>query len=489
MLSHRAVASVLLAGWVASGCMVHSVDHNPKAPIDVPDQYAAGKGKPSPDPGRWWKGFGDPDLDRLVEAALEGNLELKQAWARLEQANAVAAGSTGGLTPTVGAQSSYSRSQSAPRIFSIGGQEQEIPGVTSDNYSASLPVSYELDVWGRVRSGMFAAHQDVDAFRADVETAATTIAATVAERWFDVVQNRALGQLLRRQLKINETYLELVEARFAQADASLAEIYQQQQQLQAIDAQLQLVDAQVHTADQQLAVLVGRPPAAVVGTQRETLPEPPPIPAVGIPGELLQRRPDLRAARHRVVSADYRLGEAIAARFPTFTLSGSVGFNSPDPATFFDSFVWSFMGSLSASIWDGGRLAAEVDRNEAVLKERLYAYGQTLLTAMLEVESALVIERAQGRNIDVLRRQVTTAERTLDSARRRYGQGLGDFLPVLTALRSLEQAEQSLLTAQRQALSNRVQLYRALGSRWTRELEPPEDDPTERSDGEGEEDA
>jgi NodT family efflux transporter outer membrane factor (OMF) lipoprotein len=269
----------------------------------------------------------------------------------------------------------------------------------------------------------------------------------------------------------------------------LAEIYLQQQQIQSLDAQLELLVAQGQTADLQLAVLIGKPPGAVVGTKRDELPNLPAVPAVGVPAQLLQRRPDLRAARHRAVAADYRLGEAIAARFPTFALSGSLGFSAPDVASFFESFVWNFMGSMSASIWDGGRRAAEVNRNEAVVKERLYAYGQTLLTALLEVESSLTLEHSQGRNIDVLRRQVDTATRALQAARRRYRSGLGDFLPVLTALQSLRRAEQNLLTANRQLLSHRVQLYRALGSRWTEQLEPPEDDPTESDDDQEEEDA
>jgi len=478
---------LLLAGWLVTGCLVHSVDQNPKAPIDVPDGFGEqGKAK-SADPGRWWKGFGDPDLDRLIELALEGNLQLKQAWARLEQADALASMASAGLWPTVDAQASYSRSHSAPRVMSFGGREQEISGVTSDSFSASLPMSYELDLWGRVRSGMFAADEDVMAMRADVETAATTIAANVAERWFDVIQTRAARKLLDRQRKINDTYLELVEMRFDQADASLAEIYLQQQQVQSLDAQLELLVAQGQTADLQLAVLIGKPPGSVVGTQREDLPNLPRVPAVGVPAQLLQRRPDLRAARHRAVAADYRLGEAIAARFPTFALSGSLGFSAPDVASFFESFVWNFMGSMSASIWDGGRRAAEVNRNEAVVKERIYAYGQTLLTALLEVESSLTLERSQGRNIDVLRRQADTAQRALDAARRRYRSGLGNFLPVLTALRSLRLAEQNLLTANRQLLSHRVQLYRALGSRWTEQLEPPDDDPTESDDEDDEE--
>ncbi len=150
-------------------------------------------------------------------------------------------------------------------------------------------------------------------------------------------------------------------------------------------------------------------------------------------------------------------------------------------AKFFESFVWSIMGSVTGVIWDGGRIGAEIDRSEAVLDERLAAYGQALLTALVEVESSLALERLQGDRIRILELQVATAKRTLQSARRRFGAGIGSYIAVLTALRSLQAAEQTWLTSKRRLLSQRVQLYRALGSRWTAELEPPGDDEEDAS--------
>jgi len=182
----------------------------------------------------------------------------------------------------------------------------------------------------------------------------------------------------------------------------------------------------------------------------------------------------LRAAQRRVVAADYRIAQAIAARFPTMSLTGSVGFSATDLTKLFEGFVWNFLGSISASVWDGGALSAQVDRSKAVLDERVYAYGDALLTALLEVESTLARERQQRKHIEALRRQVGTAESTVEAARNRFVQGDATFLPTLTALTSLATAEQNLLGAQRQLLSLRVQLYRALGSRWTNELKAPD---------------
>ena len=189
-----------------------------------------------------------------------------------------------------------------------------------------------------------------------------------------------------------------------------------------------------------------------------------------------------------MVAADYRVGQAIAARFPTFGLSGSLGLSATTLSSFFESVVWSFVGSISASVWDGGRRGAEVKRSKAVVDERLAAYGDALLTALFEVESSLVQEKQQRKHILILEQLVYTARRTFAAARLRFEAGTsGSYLPTLMALRSLQQAEQSLLAARRQLLSNRVQLYRALGSRWTTELERPKDKETDDKSEEGKE--
>ncbi len=483
-MSHRLsvvlrVTALALCCGLTSSCLMRNVDKDPKPPVALPDEF--GEGGDDVDPGPWWTSFNDEELDALVLQALDKNLMLRQSWARLEQAKAMERAAASGLFPQIGTNLSAARSMSAPREFSLMGQQQTIPGVESNTFSASVPVSYELDVWGKVRAGMLAAEQDVIAFRADLESAAMTVAANVTERWFDVIEQRAMRRLVVEQLAVNKTSLELVELRFGEGDAGLSDIYQQRQQIQILEAQLTLVLGQEQVADQQLALLLGGTPKRFVQAGRFTLPDPPPLPKRGVPASLLERRPDLRSAKARVVAADYRIAQAIAARLPSFTLSGSLGFSATDLGKFFESFVWSIMGSVTGVIWDGGRIGAEIDRSEAVLDERLAAYGQTLLTALVEVESSLALERLQGDRIRILELQVATARRTLQSARRRFGAGIGSYIAVLTALRSLQAAEQTLLTSKRRLLSQRVQLYRALGSRWTVELEQPGDDEDEAS--------
>jgi outer membrane protein, multidrug efflux system len=469
----RSRTVVALLCLLLGGCLIHSVDKEPKAAIELPKRFTQA-GSKSKDPGNWWQQFGDAELNELFGRALEGNLMLAQAWARYDQGKALDKAATAGLFPRLDASISSGRSKSPPRIFNLGQGETTIPGVETNSFNGSLPMSYELDVWGRVRSGMFAAEKDVEAFRADVEAMAVTVAANVTERWLDVVEQRARRKLLNEQLKTSGSVLALAELQFKQGQAALSDVYQQRTQLQSLQTQLIATDTQESLAIQNLAVLLAKVPGTKLALSRTELPKLVPLPTSGVPSQLLLRRPDLRAARARVVAQDYRVGAAIAARFPQLSLSGSIGLNAQTLSNFFESFVWNFLGSIGGTVFDGGRLAAEVDRNRGALQERLAAYGQALLNALLEVESTLVQERQQRATLRVLNAQVETSSATVAAARLRFLSGVtGSYLPTLTAIRSLQLAEQNLLRAERQLLSQRVQLYRALGSTWTQKLKRP----------------
>jgi outer membrane protein TolC len=182
---------------------------------------------------------------------------------------------------------------------------------------------------------------------------------------------------------------------------------------------------------------------------------------------VLLRRPDVQAARHRAVAQDHRIGAAIAEYFPRFTLDASLGWRSFNGFEgLFDNFIYTVAGQLGATLFQGGRRKAEVRRNRALLEERLGAFAQQVLVALREVEDALVEEREQVRLVGRLDRQVDAARATLVEARLRYVNGLSDFLPVLTALQGLQDAERQRVAAQRELLARRVRLHRALGGTW-----------------------
>lgn len=475
----RAAPAVASATLLLAACNLHQAVANPRAPIDLPDRYAQAVGdEPVVDderlPDRWWVAFGDPELITLVDEALARNFQLGAAWARLTQAETLVEASSSAWWPQVSAQLDVSRRRQVVVFGQLGRQEFEV-----NSLGISVPVSYEMDLWNRVGAQVAAAGLDVLASRDDVEALAITVAANVVEAWLSVVQQRALRRLLDEQRDSNDTYLELVTLRFTHGLANAVDVYQQRQQLFATEAQVAQVEGSETVARQQLAVLVGRPPSAFVG-QIGQLPEPtflpvlPALPRAGLPSQLLLRRPDVRAARRRVEAADWRLGAAIADQYPNFRFSAAIGVNSPSVEDLLNSFVWSLAGSLLAPVLDGGRRAAEVRRQRAIVQERLQQFAQTLLTAILEVESALAQERQALVQIENLERQLEAARATLRESRRRYAEGLSDYLPVLTALQNAQRIEQSALAAQRQLLSNRVQLARALGGAWTVELERSE---------------
>ncbi len=367
----------------------------------------------------------------------------------------------------------------------------------NNSLGISVPVSYELDLWNRIGSQVAAAGLDVLATRDDVETLAMTLAANVVEAWMNLVQQRSLRRLLEEQHETNRLYMELVTLRFRHGLGTALDVYQQRQRVEAIEAQLAQVAGAESVARQRLAVLVGLPPPAFA-EQIGQLPEPtvlpplPPMPRTGVPANLLLRRPDVRAARRRVEAADWRLGSAIADQFPAFRISASIGISSPNITNLLSSFVWSLMGSLVAPALDGGARAAEVRRNRAVVRERIQTFAQTLLNAMLDVENALTQERQAVIQIENLHEQLDAAQAALDEARRRYAEGLSDYLPVLSALTSAQTIQQAILTTRRALLSQRVQLARALGGAWSSDLEPPplpDPEPDDEADAQADEQA
>ena len=449
-----------LLSCVMISCLPYSPQEKPTPPVRVPARYGqASEGNKLPE--RWWKEFNDPKLNRVVQRALQGNLELRAAWERVSQAKAIVAGADAAYWPQVNAQLDAARTRS---VFNLG--DRGVLSVTANRFSASLPASYEVDLWGRIGAESDAAEFELKATRKDFETLAMSVAAEASEAWFDWIRERAQNKLLSDQLKTNETFLELVELRFKQSLASAVDVYQQRQLVIASRASLAQAVANQKIARHRLAVLLGKAPSSKLLRPSESLPALPPLPSAGIPTLLLKRRPDVRAAQLRVAAADHRVGAAIAARFPSLTLSGSVGFNSPEIPSFFDFFVWNILGGITAPIIDGGRRSAEVDRNKAVVRERVHQFGQVLLQAMMEVENTLALEKQNNKYIDELEEQLKTATATLREARARYANGLSDFLPVLTSLQSLQQLEQNILTAKRQLLSYRIQLCRALGGTW-----------------------
>ena len=412
---------------------------------------------------RWWEAFSSPELNALVEEALGKNLDLRVVWARLRQVSAQAVQAGSGLYPdlSLGGEGFYRRSHNHGRISEI------------EEYFLGLASGYELDLWGRIRSEREAARLSEKAAGEDLRAAAMTLAAETAGRWVDVISLRLQKKLLERQLEANRIYLELVELRFFMAMVSALDVYQQKQLVQRVAAQIPLVEEEERLRLHELALLLGRSPADLGGIEATSLPDTGPFPEPGLPADLLGRRPDVRAAGLRLQGADWQVTAARADRLPAFRLAGAAGYTSEAMHSLFDVWYLKLAASLTGPIFDGGRRKAEVERTRGVVDERLAVYRKTVLTAVGEVEDALIREKKRRENLMLIRERTETARKALEQATERYRNGLNDYLPVLTQLISVQDLERELIDKEAALIKTRIDLHRSLGGNWTaEELKP-----------------
>jgi NodT family efflux transporter outer membrane factor (OMF) lipoprotein len=460
MRSAIAIGSLLLA--LAAGCTVAHVPERAAPPVAMPKRFSpSGTSRAS---ARWWVDFADPQLNDLVKRALGGNLALRQAWARLRQAAMLARQAKAPLWPTLDAEASASRTRTE--------LVKDMP-LHTNSFGLGAVASYEVDLWGRIRSLKRAAAHDAAASADDLEATAIVVAASVGDTWYALVAQREQRKLLEDQVKTSKQLLDLVELRFSNGRASALDVYQQRQQLANTSGQIPAVESQLRTLEHLLATLLGRTPKEGFAPAGAKLPGLPPLPDAGLPAELLQNRPDVCAAAERLAAADDRVAAAIADRLPALRLTGQLGLSSPRVDQLIESQTWRLGGTVLAPIFDAGRRRAEVSRQRAVVEERLAAYAETLLTALREVEDALIREEKQRQTLESVVEQEKLGEQTLNQAKLRYANGQSDYLPVLTAIQALHAVQRRRITARQQLVALRIQLHRALGGTWPRDLKPP----------------
>lgn len=460
-LARMARLLVALALGLSVGCLSsrHQVDVEPA--LDVSEVWLHQSGE-APRVDRWWSSYGSDALDRLVDGALAQNLSLTAALLRVEQSEASVRQQRAGLFPTLDVEVGVNRSrQFVPGP--VGAFEQTF-------FTTSFTAGYELDVWGRVRSGIAASRADQAALRMDAEAVAMTLAANVTEAWLDLQFHRARQALVESQMQTVQTYLELILVRMSAGQATALEAFQQQQQLHALQSQLPMIQTSQQIASHRLAALLGVTPSALAAPPVESLPAALPLPDAGVPADLLQLRPDVRAAQARAEAADWRVVTAICDRLPSFRLSAGLNMQATSLLNLFDGIFWRLAASAAAPLIDGGRRRAALERARLVREEALLSWGQTLLTAVVEVEDALAQQQGQLAYLERLRVEHNNALATLSAARDQYLNGVADYLRVLTAISTLQQIELAQLQAHRALLSQQVTLFRALGGDWMSEI-------------------
>ncbi len=423
---------------------------------ELPDAFSrSGEAEPV---DRWWRSFDDPKLTDLVTMALADRPQIQATWARLLQAEAVGGRTRADRFPSVDGTGEA-------RVDDRSGQDE-----AERTYSLGLSASYELDLWGRIDATADAARLDARASRQQLRAAALTLSGEVADAWYRLVAQRARLNLLRRQLETNQKVETVVNVRVRQGQAALADLLRQRELVERTREQIATAEGEVRLIANELAVLLGRAAGEWTPPRRRSLPGVPSLPDTGVPADLLGRRPDVQEAVLRVKAADKRVAAAIADRFPRIDLTGSLTTQAKRPtspmatvpANLFSIWLGNLASQLTVPLFDAGRRAAEVDRTQAVLAERVAQFRDTALTAIREVEDALARDRQQRRRVERLRRQIELAQQSLERLRGRYVNGNTDFLDVLDALTRVQDLERDLIDARRRRLAARIALARAL---------------------------
>jgi len=419
----------------------------------------------------WWEDFHSADLDRLMGLALTQNFTVVQAEARMRQAEAQARKAGAALWPelSIAGEGSFTRQYSSTPVNPEAGNTTDM-----ESYSlGGLAASYEVDLWGRVRSTRNSAGLGYQASRYDLETAWMSISAQLAEQWLQLQSSQAQLKLLRKQLKTNQTLVELLELRNRSGQATALDVVQQRQTAAATETLIPPVESTVAVLTNQINVLLGQSFASNLALSGDAFPALPPLPDAGLPSDLLTNRPDIQAAELRLEAAGWSLAAAKADRLPAVRLSGSAIYQSDDFADLFDNWLANLAAGFVAPVFDGGRRSAEVQRNQAVQDERLSAYKETVLRAITEVENALIREDRQAAYLEKLQKELNYAKSALKEAQHRYRNGSIDYLNVLAALTSVQLLEQDLIRGRQTLFRERISLYRALGGTWTRQPHQP----------------
>jgi multidrug efflux system outer membrane protein len=482
---NRSLAALCIL-WMFSGCTVGPDYVRPKTP--APARWSEGPTSSDTlkDNQAWWKTFGDPALDRLIDEAVIVNLDLKQAFqririARTQRTQAVAAG-----LPTLSAHSSVSRRLNS--FTSPSGSTAAIGGTPGtgiggafgigDNliniFQSGFDAQWELDLFGGIRRTVEAAEANTEAEVENRRALMVSLLGEVASQYITLRANQQLLAVIRDNLITQQDALHLTRERQKAGLASVLDVAQAQAQVDATAAEQPLYEAQAKLAIHALSVLLDRTPGEL--TLRLQRPASIPLPArpvaADLPSELLRRRPDIRSAERQLAAANAEIGAAVAAQYPRINLAAFIGLQNTDITDFtMLGKSWSMASTLAFPIFNWGSIQANIEGKKARHEELLYAYQATVLNAFKEVEDALAsLEQERQRNAQL--KKAESADRLVfELAQERYLKGLTAFLDVLTAEQALLARRLALIESQAKLAGQRVALYKALGGGW--QIEAP----------------
>lgn len=453
-------APVLLALVVLlSGCASLSPQATALPQTQVPVAWSSGGTAPTAATSlaQWWQRFDDPLLTRLVTQALQANTTVRSAQAALQQARALRDVSSANLLPRLNAAGSAQRSKS-------GGNE------AGNLFKAGFDASWEPDVFGARRSALNASEADARAAQASLAEAQVSIAAEVAVTYIELRGLQARLAIARNNLASQSETQQITDWRVQAGLASSLDLEQARAASAQTSAQIPTLETGATQAQYSLAVLTGQAPGTLQAllTAAGPMPQAPGALALSLPADTLRQRPDLRAAEQRVSAALARVSQADAARYPGFQISGSLGLNALSLGSLASGTVASaLLASISVPLLDGGAARAQVRAQEAALEQTRVAYEATVLTALKDVEDALVALQGDRERLARLQIAADAAGNAELLARQRYASGLIDFRTVLETQRTLLSTQDSVENTRASLSADHVRLYKALGGGWT----------------------
>jgi outer membrane protein, multidrug efflux system len=467
--------ALLLAAALAGACKVGpdytGPQHDELGPAwsALKDAAAAPKSKVTAEPVatvRWWTLLNDETLNSLIERAFAANLDLRQAEARLREARAARFGAGAELWPTVDLNASYTKTSASTLVPATGNRFR----TSHDLYRAGFDAAWEIDLFGGVQRSVEAADADLQATLEDQRDVLITVAAEVAVAYVDLVTARRETVISRENLEAQERSAELTRRRHVGGFVSAVDVADAEAQAATTRSQIPSLEATARQSLYALGVLLGLPPNALEMELADagTIPSVPGTVPAGLPSDLVRRRPDLRRAEAELHAAVARVGVATADLFPKFALTGSAGVAS-DRYTSLDRFTargWSIGPSISWPVLDFGRIRASIAVQDARTEQALLAYERTVLTALQEVESALIAYAKEQEHHLALADAVAANTRSVDLSTRLYAQGQTGFLSVLLAQRSLYASQVALVESDRSQATDLVALQKALGGGW-----------------------
>jgi multidrug efflux system outer membrane protein len=451
-----------------AGCEVGPNYARPK--IEQPAAFKSGAATQpaSPMPAQWWQLYHDDELDRLVAMANESNQNLRQAVARLDQARALARVAASFLMPTVTADPSVTRTRTSANKPSVQNGAPSGTSATFNDWLLPLDLTYEIDVWGRVRRSVEASNAQAAASADDLAVVHLTIATDVATFYYALRALDAQEQILQQTVTAYTEQVRVVSSQLKHGLVGPIDLYQAQSQLEATRAQLR--DVQRARADEEhaLAILCGQTaPLFSVSVNPLKEASPPVVPA-GLPVQLLTRRPDVAEAEQNVVAANAQVGVATADFYPAFNLTGTAGFESASVEHLLEwkSRMAAIGPSVSIPIFEGGRLRASLAAVKAQYQQTVAAYVNQVLIAYGDVEDALTDLHALTDEVARMRAAVAASQEYVKIARVQYKQGLVNYLIVIDAERTLLANQLTLSQNVNQQMAASIHLIKALGGGW-----------------------